>query len=545
MNAFALAIGGIVGSSCAAALFLVLRCWNGKLRFLSARTELALHRAALFFLCVGGVAATLTPSGLREAFDPFPPLAKVWAGRSAWTQASPSTGELRVSFPSLHDDRVWAIPSNVTSGLESAGALIALVALASVAALAAREAARVRRAFEGAVEVRRVGSVRVHVVDAHRSEAFSFRLPGRAHVVLPDSFLAEPRLFRCALLHELQHHRNGDTRFVHILLLVRIALAWNPLIRAWLRDMEELQELACDQALLDDHRVDPMDYADALTRAASLSLRFRHVGAGGSARLCLTRESHSLERRVSMIVARRYPSTRPGPVFRVLVLAGLAGLATLTFRTSLLGADFVRDQRVTLEAAVRAARAVPQDAGLPIAVNDLVLAELNRYVGTPEGRRRSKDALERKKRYDAVVGEALADARLPAGLAAVPFVESGYRNREQSANPKHGAALWMFIAPTAREYGLRVDDEIDERLDIVRLTHAATRLLADEHRMFGDWNLALLAYNSGAKRIREGILATGSRDAWVLARAGYENDRAYLARIHAALIVLANPQLVE
>jgi membrane-bound lytic murein transglycosylase D len=103
----------------------------------------------------------------------------------------------------------------------------------------------------------------------------------------------------------------------------------------------------------------------------------------------------------------------------------------------------------------------------------------------------------------------------------------------------------MFIAPTARNYGLRVDSQADERLNPARLTDAAMRYLKSNNLMFRDWLLAILAYNAGERAVSQAIHATGSRDAWTLVRRGYESDKDYLAKVMAAVLIMKNPDSVN
>ena len=70
------------------------------------------------------------------------------------------------------------------------------------------------------------------------------------------------------------------------------------------------------------------------------------------------------------------------------------------------------------------------------------------------------------------------------------------------------------------------------------------KLLGDLHKHFNDWNLALLAYNVGEKQVEAGIRITGSRDVWRLIAAGDENDRDYLARVVAVMVILKNPAVL-
>lgn len=124
----------------------------------------------------------------------------------------------------------------------------------------------------------------------------------------------------------------------------------------------------------------------------------------------------------------------------------------------------------------------------------------------------------------------------------MPFVESGYRNRAESELPasvpqsSRGAGYWMFIAPTARAWGLTVDATLDERLDLQKETAAAIGLLSSDHARYGDWGLALAAYNQGERAVDRAIREGGSRDAFELAEAGLLND--YVAQVYAAAILM-------
>lgn len=181
----------------------------------------------------------------------------------------------------------------------------------------------------------------------------------------------------------------------------------------------------------------------------------------------------------------------------------------------------------------------------PIAVNESVVQELNRYLGTPDGRAFVRDSVARMQAHRDVVDSKLAQYGLPRELLAVPLVESGYRNLAANQQPGRGAGLWMFIAPTATRYSLRVDGQVDERLDVAAETDAAMRMFANLQAHFGDWGLALLAYNSGNALVERGIRETGSRDVWKLVGSGYENEADYVPRVMAAILILENPAVLD
>ena len=106
----------------------------------------------------------------------------------------------------------------------------------------------------------------------------------------------------------------------------------------------------------------------------------------------------------------------------------------------------------------------------------------------------------------------------------------------------------MFIPSTASRFGLKKDDEVDERLDVDASTDAAMRYLLSNKLKFNDWQLSVLAYNIGEKNVQNTINKTGSRNVWELARAFYTYNNAYknyYAKFMAAVIIIKNPDSVN
>jgi len=99
---------------------------------------------------------------------------------------------------------------------------------------------------------------------------------------------------------------------------------------------------------------------------------------------------------------------------------------------------------------------------------------------------------------------------IPADLAAVILVESG--GHVDALSPKGARGLWQLMPDTARRYGLRVDQVRDDRLDLFNATDAAARYLHDLYAEFGDWKLALAAYNTGEANVGSAILKAHSQD---------------------------------
>lgn len=176
---------------------------------------------------------------------------------------------------------------------------------------------------------------------------------------------------------------------------------------------------------------------------------------------------------------------------------------------------------------------------LPIEDNARVGAVLDYFTG----RRREVIArgLQRSGRYLPMIREILKEEGLPEDLAWLPLIESGFKPQALSRAGAKG--LWQFIPGTGRKYGLQIDWYVDERADPVKATRAAAAYLKDLHAMFGDWYLALAAYNCGEGRISRVIRRTGSRDFWSLARRRVipPETRGYVPAFLAALTIGKDP----
>lgn len=172
---------------------------------------------------------------------------------------------------------------------------------------------------------------------------------------------------------------------------------------------------------------------------------------------------------------------------------------------------------------------------LPVEANSWVEAEVNFL--SRERPHVIQRWLERGDLYEEFVTAVLADQGLPADLRSLAMIESGYLPTARS----HAGAvgIWQFMAATARQAGLRVEDEVDERMDPVRSTRAAARHLGWLHRSLGDWALAAAAYNAGSGRISRGMQATGATTFWELAVRGdlADETKHYVPRLYAMTII--------
>lgn len=369
---------------------------------------------------------------------------------------------------------------------------------------------------------------------------FSYWLPGQANVVIPSSLVGRREDYKMAIAHELQHHRHGDTRWVYIMWGLKLVCIINPAIHFWNRWISEIQEFACDETLVDQNKVESQAYARCLIEVAQTAIDQKYVPVCATG-LTFLIERNLLKRRIERMFSK--PSISIGRSISVSV--GLL-IASIMGFTAYASKGLVQDRRMNLAQARAMAVRAQSETGFPVVVNDLVLKQLNRYIGTPEGRELMRESLARMENYKIVIGDYLQKYGVPEEIMAVPIIESGYQNlTEQSNSSMKAAGLWQFIPQTARNYGLRVDSQKDERLDVALNTDAAMRYLQSNNLRFKDWHLSALAYNMGENAVQKGMDALRSRDAWTLIRNGYEGDKDYLPKLMAAILIMRNPESIQ
>lgn len=139
--------------------------------------------------------------------------------------------------------------------------------------------------------------------------------------------------------------------------------------------------------------------------------------------------------------------------------------------------------------------------------------------------------------YIPLFEEALDLEGLPLELKYLPVIESGL---DPSAVSRAGAVgLWQFMLPTARKYDLTVNSLVDERRDPVKSTRAAARYLSDLYNTYGNWMLALAAYNCGPTNVNKAIRrADGIKDYWTIYPYLPQETRGYVPAFIAANYVM-------
>ena len=150
---------------------------------------------------------------------------------------------------------------------------------------------------------------------------------------------------------------------------------------------------------------------------------------------------------------------------------------------------------------------------------------------------RSKKQVARMRRlgdtYFPMFEETLMRYGLPLELKYLPIIESGLN--VQARSHAGAAGLWQFMPQTAKNSGLEVNSLVDERLDPYKSTDAACRFLKSLYAIYGDWNLAIAAYNCGPGNVNKAIhRAGGQRDFWQIYSFLPRETRSYLPIFVAA-----------
>ena len=197
------------------------------------------------------------------------------------------------------------------------------------------------------------------------------------------------------------------------------------------------------------------------------------------------------------------------------------------------------------EAIATAAEAVASDhpaaaPDVPIVVNDAVLRVVAAFQSDAL-HDKIQAGLVRSGRYLPMIHQVFAEEGLPQDLAMIAFIESSFLPMARSNKMAHG--IWQFMPRTGRQYGLRSNGIVDERRDPEKSTRAAARYLAYLYEIFGDWYLAMAAYNAGEGKILRAMDRTNARDFWQLSSTSAirKQTKNYVPAFLAAVLISKNP----
>jgi len=158
--------------------------------------------------------------------------------------------------------------------------------------------------------IRNLGQIQIALSD-ETLVPFSVRLLRKSWVVLPQSLILNGPDFKIALKHELQHHRQGDTSWAILIEMFVCFFFLNPAIYFWKRDLTELQEFSCDEALIGQRGVSSYDYGSCLLRVAETALGSREMYVGTTYMALISKNpkyyKSFLRRRIEMFTSHERP----------------------------------------------------------------------------------------------------------------------------------------------------------------------------------------------------------------------------------------------
>lgn len=178
----------------------------------------------------------------------------------------------------------------------------------------------------------------------------------------------------------------------------------------------------------------------------------------------------------------------------------------------------------------------------PLLVNDYVAGFINYFSNSKKGHATLLHSLERAGKYKEMISKDLSDEGVPQDLIYLAVAESGFQ--PQALNAHSGAGgMWQFM-PFQGVYGLSRNAIFDERFDPEKSSKAYARYMKELYNQFGDWYLAMAAYNWGPGNVQRSVMRTGYADFWELYRRNMlpTATKNYVPGIIAAIIVAKNPK---
>jgi membrane-bound lytic murein transglycosylase D len=177
---------------------------------------------------------------------------------------------------------------------------------------------------------------------------------------------------------------------------------------------------------------------------------------------------------------------------------------------------------------------------IPVIVNSQVVSFLKAFQTIRhEGIQR---ALDRSLEFIDSFKEIFRKNGIPEDLVYLPIIESGFRVEATSRAKAKGS--WQFMAATARLFGLRVDWQVDERLDPFKAADAAARFMKNLYEEYNDWYIVLACYNGGPRRVKKAMRVLQTSDFFEINQSRHirKETRNYVPAFLASLIIARSPQ---
>lgn len=141
-------------------------------------------------------------------------------------------------------------------------------------------------------------------------------------------------------------------------------------------------------------------------------------------------------------------------------------------------------------------------------------------------------------RYFPVIEPILEEMGIPDDFKYLAVAESGFNPR--AASPAGAVGFWQFLTGTGQQYGLEINNEVDERYHIEKSTVAACKYLLEAYNKYGNWTLAAASYNGGMARVQSQQTRQKMTEFYDLLFV--EETQRYVFRIAALKLIMENPE---
>lgn len=181
---------------------------------------------------------------------------------------------------------------------------------------------------------------------------------------------------------------------------------------------------------------------------------------------------------------------------------------------------------------------LPSDFDLPLELNEMVWE----HILCLENSKSFKIHLERAGFYSSFMKKLLAQEGCPTDLFYLALIESGFN--PTAVSHAGAAGPWQFMPSTGKLYGLKINEWVDERLNIEKSTRAAGRHLQDLYGIFESWPLVLASYNAGPGTIKNAIARRNSNDFWTLVQYNdmRKETKKFVPTFYASMIIGKHPE---
>ncbi len=191
--------------------------------------------------------------------------------------------------------------------------------------------------------------------------------------------------------------------------------------------------------------------------------------------------------------------------------------------------DFTYDE---VEKRVKA-----MDVEMSFELNDKIFSFIQYF--TVRNRDYTKMVVARKDLFFPLFDETMSKHEMPLEIKYLSIIESGLDPQIKSRVGAMG--LWQFMPATGGMYGMRINSDVDDRMDPEHSTESAAKYLKSLYRMFGDWEVAMAAYNCGPGNVRKAIRRSGGKKTfWEIYNYLPKETRSYVPQFQAMLYVLSH-----